>query len=66
LIQAGVTGLLVPIGDVNKLAAAVSMLLQDKDEKARLGTAAQQAALANFGVERMIVETEEIYRTELG
>jgi glycosyltransferase involved in cell wall biosynthesis len=65
LIDAGKTGLLVPIGDVAKLAAAVSRLLQDKDEKTRLGTAAQQAALANFGVERMIAETEEIFRVEI-
>ncbi len=66
LIRTCATGLLVPIGDVNKLAAAISALLQDKDEQARLGVAAQQAALANFGVERMIAETEEIYRRELG
>ncbi len=64
LIDPGETGLLVPIGDVAKLAAAISRLLQDKEEKARLGTAAQQAALASFSVERMIAETEEIFRFE--
>jgi glycosyltransferase involved in cell wall biosynthesis len=66
LIRAGENGLLVPIGDVDKLAAAISELLRNKTEKARLGIAAQQAALANFGVERMIAETEEIFRRELG
>jgi glycosyltransferase involved in cell wall biosynthesis len=65
LIQSGETGLLVPIGDVDKLAAAISTLLQNKDERARLGAAAQQAASANFGVERMIAETEEIFRVEI-
>jgi glycosyltransferase involved in cell wall biosynthesis len=65
LIQTGETGRLAPIGAVNHLAAAISGLLQDKDEQARLGRAAQQTALANFGVERMIAETEEIFRAEI-
>jgi glycosyltransferase involved in cell wall biosynthesis len=65
LIHSGETGLLVPIGEVNKLAAAILVLLADRDQRARLGTAAQQTALVNFGVERMIAETEEIYRVEI-
>ena len=65
LIRAGDSGLLVPIGDVGNLAATLSTLLTDKREQTRLGVAAQQAALANFGIERMIAETEEIYRTEV-
>lgn len=64
LIQSDETGLLVPIGDGEKLAAAISTLLQNKDDRARLGTAAQEASLANFSVERMIAETEEIFRVE--
>ena len=65
LIQTGATGRLVPISDINKLAAAVSALLTDESERAGLGLAAQRSALANFGLGRMIAETEEIYRTEL-
>lgn len=66
LIETRETGLLVPIGDVAKLTAAISALLANEDLRIRLGTAAQQAAASKFGVERMIAETEEIYRTELG
>ena len=62
LITPGATGLLVPIGKVDKLAEAIAMLLKDQDERARVATAAQQAAAASFDVERMIAETEEIYR----
>lgn len=65
LIQPNETGLLVPIGDVDKLAEAILVLLKDSETRARLGKAAQQAAATRFGVERMIVETEEIYRAEL-
>ena len=65
LIQPGETGLLVPIGDFNLLADAVSQLLQGTVLRSRLGTNAQRAAAANFSLERMITETEEIYRAEL-
>jgi glycosyltransferase involved in cell wall biosynthesis len=65
LIKTGQTGLLVPIGDVDKLAEGILLLLKEKDERVRLGNAAQHAASANFGLERMIAETEEIYRAEV-
>ena len=65
LIKPGETGLLVPIGDVDKLAEAISLLLDDRDERTRLAIAAQQAALVNFDVERMIAETEDIYRAAI-
>src|SRR6185295_16233590 len=64
LIKQGETGLLVPIGNVDALAESVLLLLRDKEERVRLGAAAQQAAAANFSLERMIAETEAIYRAE--
>ncbi|MGH9931026.1 MAG: glycosyltransferase family 4 protein [Pyrinomonadaceae bacterium] len=66
LIKASETGLLVPIGDVAKLADAIFRLLKEKDERVRLGRAAQQVASANLSLERMIAETEAIYRAEAG
>ena len=65
LIKADKTGLLVPIGNVDKLAESILLLLRDKEERVRLGGAAQQLAAANFSLERMIAETEAIYRAEL-
>ncbi|MEP6818277.1 MAG: glycosyltransferase family 4 protein [bacterium] len=65
LIEAGETGLLIPVGDVDKLTEAILLLLREKDERVRLGNAARQAATANFSLERMIAETEEIYRAEV-
>lgn len=65
LVHPGGTGLLVPIGDVDKLTQAILVLLHERDLRVRLGTAAQQTALANFSGERMIAETEEIYRAEI-
>jgi glycosyltransferase involved in cell wall biosynthesis len=65
IIKSGETGLLVPIGNVEELAKSILTLLADKNEKARLGTLAQQAASTRFSVERMIAETEKIYQAEI-
>ena len=65
LIQPGETGLLVPVGDFKKLADAVLLLLNDSGLRSRLGASAQRSATSNFSVERMIDETEAIYRTEI-
>jgi glycosyltransferase involved in cell wall biosynthesis len=65
IIKPGETGVLVPIGAIEKLAQAISKLLQDEAERVRLGTAAELAASAQFNVARMITETEEIYRAEV-
>ncbi|MBC8030917.1 MAG: glycosyltransferase family 4 protein [Pyrinomonadaceae bacterium] len=65
IIQPGETGLLVPVGDVAALATATTGLLEDESQRGRLGTAAQQAVAAQFSVERMVEETEEIYRAEI-
>lgn len=62
IIQAGETGVLIPIGDVANLATALMELLKDKDRRIQMGEAAQRAVATRFGVERMIDETEEIYR----
>jgi glycosyltransferase involved in cell wall biosynthesis len=65
LIQAGETGLLVPIGDVNQLATAIVGLLRDVETRFRLGKDARQVAATRFSVERMVAETEAIYLAEI-
>ena len=65
IIRPGLTGLLVPVGDVSQLASAIVDLLGDGEKRIRLGTAAQHAAVSQFSVGRMIEETERIYRAEI-
>ena len=65
IIRSGETGYLVPIGDVNKLAELILELLRNKDERIRVAKAAQRFALENFSLERMIAETEAIYKAEV-
>jgi glycosyltransferase involved in cell wall biosynthesis len=65
IIQPEETGILVPIGNVDRLGKAILELLNDRDKRLRFGQAAQQTVAAKFGIERMIDETESIYRKEL-
>jgi glycosyltransferase involved in cell wall biosynthesis len=60
------TGLLVPLGDAEALAAALIDLLSDRDRAARLGEAARADALERFTVRRAAEKHEELYLRLLG
>jgi len=45
IIQDGVTGLLVPISDLNKLTQSVLSLLNDREQRLRIGSAAYRAVI---------------------
>ena len=59
------TGLLVPIADATALAAAVLGLLEDKSKRAHLRKSGRQRINERFSLERMVEETEKIYREVL-
>ncbi|HEY0006614.1 MAG TPA: glycosyltransferase family 4 protein [Pyrinomonadaceae bacterium] len=61
IIEAGRTGLLVPVCDEQALARAILALLEDAAERKRLGAAARAAARERFSLERMVAATERIY-----
>jgi glycosyltransferase involved in cell wall biosynthesis len=54
LVREGVTGLLVPAGDVAGLAAAVNRVLSDPQGAAALGAAARAAALDEMSPRRLV------------
>jgi len=62
LILDGQTGLLVPSKDPQALAEAVISLLKNPSRAEAMGVAARQRVLSHFTVDRMIAETEQIYR----
>jgi glycosyltransferase involved in cell wall biosynthesis len=62
----GAAGRLVPVGDVEAMAAALIDLLEDEGERARLSASARASVRERFSLERMIAKTEEVYRSVLG
>ena len=66
IIQPGETGLLVRVGDVEGLVEAVLEMLRDRNKRVRMGEAGKRRVANKFGIERMIDDTEMIYREELG
>jgi D-inositol-3-phosphate glycosyltransferase len=64
-IEDGLTGFLVPPGDVAALASPLLMLLQDPARRQAIGAAARQAVERDFSWKRSIEATLEVYREVL-
>jgi len=64
IIQDGVNGLLVPVGDERALAAAITSLLDDEELRRRLAGAAKRRAQA-FGIERVTRQYEDLLVTTI-
>lgn len=65
IIESEEQGLLVPIGDFECLAAAMADLINDESERLRLGAAGRERIKDRFSLERMVAETEKLYREVL-
>ena len=57
----GVTGLVTSL-DVQGIANALEKLVKDKDLRAKLGIAALEFTLVDFGVQRLVHNHEELYK----
>jgi glycosyltransferase involved in cell wall biosynthesis len=66
VVTDGVSGLLVPPGDPQSLASACGRILGDPQMAARFARAGIERARAEFGIERLVRETEDLYRELLG
>jgi glycosyltransferase involved in cell wall biosynthesis len=66
LVRDGLTGYLVPMGDVEALADTLLRLLADREVAERLGAAGREVALAELTVDRMIDRFETVYLQLLG
>jgi glycosyltransferase involved in cell wall biosynthesis len=62
VVQAGVTGFMVPPGSPVKLATRILTLLEDRALSAAIGAAAQAHVREAFSVERMTRDYRAIYR----
>ena len=54
IVVDGLTGYLVPDGDIDALAGKISLLIESKDERERLGKAGQDRYLENFTFSKFV------------
>jgi glycosyltransferase involved in cell wall biosynthesis len=66
VIEDGSNGVLVPARSPDRLATAVSELLDDPDRRDRLGHAARETVLAEYTWEAIADEYERLYREAIG
>jgi glycosyltransferase involved in cell wall biosynthesis len=62
IVADGVTGTVVPIGDVGRLAAALERYFADPDLRARAGAAGAERTRALFSAARMASATEALWQ----
>lgn len=62
IVVDGVTGYLVPVGDVDALGSVVSTLLQDRDLRDRMGGQGRLRVVAEFSNQRCARQMEAIYQ----
>jgi glycosyltransferase involved in cell wall biosynthesis len=62
----GITGLTVPVGDAAALAAALNRLLADDALRERLGRQAEERALTQFTIPKMVEQTLRVYDEAIG
>ena len=61
IVEEGVTGFLVPPGDDDRLAATLARLLADPEARKACGERSRRFARANFSLDRMRREVEQLY-----
>lgn len=65
IIEPDESGILTKVKDPVNLAESICTLLEDEETRIELSINAKNRAAANFGIERMISETEKVYKSIL-
>lgn len=61
IIENGTDGLLVPVGDIDEMAATLDSVITDAGLRRRLGEAARQKVEAQFTLDHMTRAYERLY-----
>ncbi len=62
VVRDGETGLLVPAGDEQALAATIETLMDDPGRRRRMGQAGRERVRKEFGIRAMVERTADVYR----
>jgi glycosyltransferase involved in cell wall biosynthesis len=62
VVRHGVTGLLVPVRDVDALVAAMRCLVDDPEKRRQMGCAGRELILSEFDKPIVLKKLLEIYR----
>jgi glycosyltransferase involved in cell wall biosynthesis len=65
VVADGITGLVVPKGNIEALAGAIDRILGDPELRAKMGKAGRQRALERFDWDRSVEQFESAYRVVL-
>ena len=65
LVEHGSNGMLVPVGDSEKIAAAIVSLLKDGPLRQRLGAAAREHIVSNYSMSQVADHYESLFREAL-
>jgi colanic acid/amylovoran biosynthesis glycosyltransferase len=65
LVTDGVSGLLVPPGKADSLAAALVELLEDDDLRRSLGKAARERVVRDYDIRSSVAQLYDLYRAEI-
>ncbi len=61
VVDNGVTGVLVPIGEVDAMSRAIVELLKDDDRREQMGQRGVERAMGQFSLKRMVDDIERLY-----
>jgi glycosyltransferase involved in cell wall biosynthesis len=62
LIDSGVHGLVVPVGDEARIADAIAGLLADPESRARMGQAARRRIVENYSTDKVLDRYEALFQ----
>ncbi len=65
VVEEGISGFLVPFGDVGAAAERLARLARDPELRERMGMAGQQRTLARYRVPRLVEDIDCLYRSLL-
>jgi glycosyltransferase involved in cell wall biosynthesis len=63
VVRDGITGVLVPPSDPERMAAEVVRLLEDRERRRAMGEAARDHVLSRFGVARLVENLSNLYES---